>query len=88
MLNPQRLTPTDFSTSATDSLDIETNFKDGYMNIGMKASSMADSLSRLAESRVEMNFIDPSRAVVITPADPYVKDETIIMLIMPMMLNN
>ena len=79
---------TDFSTSATDSLDIETNLQDGYMNIGMKASSMADSLSRLTESRVEMNFIDPSRAVVITPVDPYVKDETITMLIMPMMLNN
>lgn len=79
---------TDFSTSATDSLDIETNLQDGYMNIGMKASSMADSLSRLAESRVEMNFIDPSRAVTISPVDPYVKDETITMLIMPMMLND
>lgn len=78
---------TDFSTSATDSLDIETNLQDGYMNIGMKASSMADSLSRLAESRVEMNFIDPSRAVTITPVDPYVKDETITMLMMPMTLN-
>lgn len=79
---------TDFSTSATDSLDIETNLQDGYMNIGVKASSMADSLSRLAESRVEMNFLDPSRAIVITPVDPYVKDETITMLIMPMMLNS
>ena len=78
----------DFSTSATDSLDIETNLQDGYMNIGVKASSMADSLSRLTESRVEMNFIDPSRAIVITPVDPYVKDETITILIMPMMLNN
>ena len=88
----QKLTITggdaDFNTSATDTVNIETNFQDGYMNIGMKAAHMIDSLSRLAESRVGIKFCDPSRAVTFSPVDPYVKDETIIILIMPMMLNN
>ena len=77
----------DFYTSATDTVNIETNFQDGDMNIGMKAAHMIDSLSRLAESRVGMKFCDPSRAVTFSPVDPYVKDETITILIMPMTLN-
>jgi DNA polymerase-3 subunit beta len=77
----------DFSTSATDSLDIETNLQDGYMNIGVKASTMVESLSRLAESKVEVAFSEPSRAITISPLDPYVSDETITMLVMPMTLN-
>lgn len=87
----QKLTITggdaDFNTSATDTVNIETNFQDGYMNIGMKAAHMIDSLSRLAESRVGMKFCDPSRAVTFSPVDPYVKDETITILIMPMTLS-
>lgn len=78
----------DFSTSATDSLDIETNLQDGYMNIGVKASTMVESLSRLAESKVEVAFSEPSRAITISPLDPYVSDEIITMLIMPMILND
>jgi DNA polymerase-3 subunit beta len=77
----------DFSTSATDSLDIETNLQDGYMNIGVKASTMIESLSRLAESKVEVAFSEPSRAITISPLDPYVSDEIITMLVMPMTLN-
>lgn len=77
----------DSSTSATDSLDIETNLQDGYMNIGVKASTIIGSLSRLAESKVEVAFSEPSRAITISPLDPYVSDEITTMLVMPMTLN-
>ena len=77
----------DFSTSATDSLVVKTNLTDDHMSIGVKASSLLDSLSRLAESEVEVRFTDPSRAITISPV-PLVKDETITMLIMPMLLND
>jgi DNA polymerase-3 subunit beta len=77
----------DFSTSATDSLDIETNLQDGYMNIGVKASTMIESLRRLAEINVEVAFSEPSRAITISPLDPYVSDEIITMLVMPMTLS-
>ena len=43
-----------------------------------------DDLSRLAESKVEVAFSEPSRAITISPLDPYVSDEIITMLVMPM----
>jgi DNA polymerase-3 subunit beta len=78
----------DFGISATDTISVKTNLTDQYMNIGMKASTLIDSLARLAESEVEIKFSEPMRAITITPVDPHVKEETITMLVMPMLIND
>jgi DNA polymerase III sliding clamp (beta) subunit (PCNA family) len=78
----------DFGISATDTISVKTNLTDQYMDIGMKASTLIDSLARLAESEVEIKFSEPMRAITITPVDPHVKEETITMLVMPMFIND
>lgn len=77
----------DFSTSATDRIHVHDNYMDDHINIGMKASSLIDSIGRLVEHEVEIQFADPSRAVTIRPLNPITKDEEITMLIMPMIIN-
>ena len=56
--------------------------------IGMKASSLIDSVGRLVEHEVEIQFADPSRAVTIRPLNPMIKDEEVTMLIIPMIIND
>ena len=77
----------DFSTSATDRIHVHDNYMDAFIQIGMKASSLIDSLGRLVEHEVEIQFADPSRAVTIRPLNPINKDEEITMLIMPMIID-
>ena len=76
----------DFSTSATDRIHVHDNYMDDHINIGIKASSLIDSLGRLVEHEVEIQFADPSRAVTIRPLNPINNDEEITMLIMPMII--
>ena len=76
----------DFSTSATDRIHVHDNYVDDHLRIGMKASHLIDSLGRLVEHEVEIQFADPSRAVTIRPLNPINKDEEITMLIMPMII--
>ena len=76
----------DFSTLANDRIDIDYSAaKD--MQIGVKADSIIDELSRLMEPTVSIHFTDPSRAVTITPDDPLYQGEEITMLLMPMLVN-
>jgi DNA polymerase-3 subunit beta len=77
----------DFSTLANDRIDIDYSAaKD--MQIGVKADSIIDELSRLMEPKVRIHFTDPSRAVTITPDDPLYQGEEITMLLMPMLVND
>jgi DNA polymerase-3 subunit beta len=78
----------DFSTSATDRIHVHDNYMDDHINIGMKASSLIDSLGRLVDHDVEIQFADPYRAVTIRPLNPVFKDEEVTMLIMPMLIND
>ena len=78
----------DFSTHATDRIQVATCYPaDSQINIGMKASSLIDSVGRLVEHEVEIQFADPMRAVTIRPLNPIIKDEEVTMLIMPMIIN-
>ena len=77
-----------FSTHATDRIQVATCYPaDSHIDIGMKASSLIDSVGRLVEHEVEIQFADPSRAVTIRPLNPIIKDEEVTMLIMPMIIN-
>ena len=75
----------DFSTSAKESIVCEEG--GNPMSIGFKGSSMLDILNNLESDDVVIQLADPSRAGVIVPAvQP--ENEDVLMLIMPMLLND
>ena len=75
----------DFSNEADETLNCEYTGED--MEIGFNARFLIEGLSNLSAKHVNMKFSEPNRAVIVTPEE---KDnaEDILMLIMPVMLNN
>ena len=75
----------DFATSAKESIACE--YGGAAMDIGFKGSAIYEILNSLASDEVTIQLADPSRAGVIVPtAQPEGQD--ILMLIMPMLLND
>lgn len=75
----------DFAISAKESITCE--YGGNPMSIGLKSSSMLDILNNLESESVTIQLADPSRAGVIVPAE-LPENEDILMLIMPMLLND
>ncbi len=75
----------DFATSAKESVTCEYN--GSPMNIGFKGSSLSEILNNLDGDEVTVRLADPSRAGIIVPAVQQ-EDEDVLMLIMPMLLND
>lgn len=75
----------DFATSAKESLICDYNGQ--VMNIGFRGTSLIEMLSNLESDEVKILVADPSRAGLVMPA---VQDEKVevVMLLMPMMLND
>ena len=57
------------------------------MNIGFKGSSLSEILNNLQGDEVQIELADPSRAGIIVPAQQP-ENEDVLMLIMPMLLND
>ena len=75
----------DFSTSAKEQLSCEYN--GSPISIGFKGSSFKEILSNLTSDNIIIQLADPSRAGIIVPAEQP-ENEDILMLIMPMLLND
>lgn len=75
----------DFSTSAKEQLSCEYN--GSPISIGFKGSSLMEILSNLTSVNIIIQLADPSRAGIIVPAEQP-ENEDILMLIMPMLLND
>ena len=75
----------DFSTSAKEQLSCEYN--GSPISIGFKGSSLMEILSNLTSDNIIIQRADPSRAGIIVPAEQP-ENEDILMLIMPMLLND
>lgn len=75
----------DFSTSAKEQLSCEYN--GSPISIGFKGSSLMEILSNLTSDNIIIQLADPSRAGIIVPAEQP-ENEDIMMLIMPMLLND
>lgn len=75
----------DFSTSAKEQLSCEYN--GSPISIGFKGSSLMEILSNLTSDNIIIQLADPSRAGIIAPAEQP-ENEDILMLIMPMLLND
>ncbi len=75
----------DFATSAKEVVNCE--YAGQSMNIGFKGSSLSEILNNLQGDEVVIELADPSRAGIILPAvQP--ENEDVLMLIMPMLLND
>ena len=57
------------------------------MNIGFKGTLLMELLNNLESEEIVFQLADPARAGVIVPAEPS-ENEDILMLLMPMMLND
>lgn len=75
----------DFSNEANERLSCEHDGVD--LEIGFNARFLIEMLNNIHSKKVEMDFSEPNRAGLILPAE---KDdnEDILMLVMPVMLNN
>ncbi|SFF99328.1 DNA polymerase III subunit beta [Prevotella sp. KH2C16] len=75
----------DFATSAKES--ITCDYTGQPMSIGFKGSSLTEILTNLESEEVIIQLADPSRAGIILPSvQP--ENEDVLMLIMPMLLND
>ena len=75
----------DFATSAKEAITCE--YAGQPMNIGFKGSSLSEILNNLQGDEVVVELADPSRAGIIVPATQP-ENEDVLMLIMPMLLND
>ena len=75
----------DFSTSAEEKL--ACSYEGNPMSIGFKATFLMDILSNINGQDVNIEVSDPSRAGVLTPSEQSEAEE-LLMLLMPMMLND
>ena len=75
----------DFATSAKEQIGCE--FAGTPMSIGFKGSSLMEILNNLTSDQVIFQLADPSRAGIIVPAEQP-ENEDVLMLIMPMLLND
>ena len=75
----------EFATNAEESITCE--YEGNPMNIGFKGPFLVDILNSITSQEVIFELADPSRAGVIVPAQQE-ENEDLLMLIMPMMLND
>lgn len=75
----------DFSTSAEETLVCQ--YDGNAMSIGFKSSFLIDILNNISSQNIVIELADPSRAGVIVPEEQE-ENEDLLMLLMPMMLND
>lgn len=75
----------DFSTSAEEKMICQ--YVGNPMSIGFKSTFLIDILNNISANEVIIELADPSRAGVIVPVEQE-EDEDLLMLLMPMMLND
>ena len=75
----------DFSTSAEETISCDYNGTP--MAIGFKAPFLIDLLGSIASADVQLKLADPARAGLILPVEN-VENEDVLMLLMPMLLND
>lgn len=75
----------DFSTAAEETIPCQ--YEGTPMNIGFKSNFLIEILNNIPSSDVSVELSDPSRAGLIFPLEKE-EDEDLLMLLMPMMLND
>lgn len=76
----------DFSISAFERIPCQYENED--MEIGFKSTFLIEILQNLSSTDVVLELSDPSRAGLLLPLDKENENEDVLMLLMPMMINN
>lgn len=76
----------DFASEANERLSCQYSGED--MEIGFNARFLAEMLSNLDSDQINIEMSAPNRAGILTPAENGNSAEDILMLVMPVMLNN
>jgi len=76
----------DFSISAHERLSCQ--YEGDEMEIGFKSVFLSEILSNLGSTEVVVEMSDPSRAGIMLPFEADSENEDVLMLLMPMMVNN
>ena len=76
----------DYAISGTDTTNCQYDGDD--MEIGFKSNFLIEILNNLSTTEVVFELSDPTRAGIILPKDNENPSEDILMLLMPMMINN
>lgn len=76
----------DFSNEANERLKCDYDGED--LEIGFNARFLSEMLGNLDSAEVTLQMSAPNRAGILVPASYDNKDESILMLVMPVMLNN
>ena len=76
----------DFANEANERLSCQYTGED--MEIGFNARFLTEMLSNLDSEQINIEMSAPNRAGILTPAENSNSDEDILMLVMPVMLNN
>jgi DNA polymerase-3 subunit beta len=76
----------DFSISAFERLACQYEGDD--LEIGFKSVFLIEILQNLQLTEIVIELSDPSRAGIVLPLEKDIEDEDILMLLMPMMINN
>lgn len=75
----------DFSTAAEETISCQ--YAGTSMNIGFKSSFLIEILNNIPSAEISLELSDPSRAGLIIPQENE-ENEDLLMLLMPMMLND
>jgi DNA polymerase-3 subunit beta len=76
----------DFSISAYERIPCQ--YEGDEIEIGFKATFLVEILQNLQSADVVLEMSDPSRAGILIPLKKENEDEDVLMLLMPMMINN
>lgn len=76
---------TDYRRSGTES--IICDFNNGYLEMGFRGTLLSDMLSNMDNDELLFKMADPSRASIVVPANNN-EGEEVVMLVMPMMIND
>lgn len=76
----------DFANEANERLTCEYEGED--MEIGFNSRFLAEMLTNIEADQVNLEMSAPNRAGILTPGSNLVDDENVLMLVMPVMLNN
>jgi DNA polymerase-3 subunit beta len=76
----------DFANAANERLTCSYEGTD--MEIGFNSRFLIEMLSNLESDNIHLEMSDPSRAGIILPSETDIEGEDILMLVMPVMLNN
>jgi DNA polymerase-3 subunit beta len=76
----------DYSISANETINCQ--YDGDEMTIGFKSNFLIEILNNIATAEVIFELSDPTRAGIVIPKDNENENEEVLMLLMPMMINN